>query len=94
MVTRNIGRGYEEADEVFFQELIGEGVKAYPNNLEKQAEFIQFYANEKKGRHHQVFIHDCFEGEEGHAFFGHNGEFIKISFLKHIFYIWKVYLIE
>ena len=32
-MTRNIGKGYEEADEIFFQGLITECIKAYPNDM-------------------------------------------------------------
>lgn len=74
-------------------ELIKRANKEYNTDLGKQADFIQFFATSKYGRHFQIFIYDYTQGRAGHCFNINLGEFIEIKYNAYMYYIWRVHLI-
>ena len=52
----------------------------YPGALDKQTEFLHFYASKKYGKYIQIFIYNFQEGRSGHCFKTNLKESIEIKF--------------
>lgn len=55
-------------DLTYMTDLVRRASKEYEDNLEGQANFIQFFVTSRFGKHVQVFIYNFIEGRAGHIF--------------------------
>lgn len=89
----NVGPAYSKEDHQFFMKLVARCVEEEKENLEKQSEFIQFFASQKYGKHVQVFIFDYRKGRSGHLFYSNLGEYIELKYKKWMYFIWRIKLL-